>query len=90
MVVAKQSTQPFSEFDGTLGREWREFRSDDLVPQSLMVSFPVIMQNELRCRPVEACLPDQNHAVQLPSLGDYERQQKLLSEDRERQLTAQM
>jgi len=26
----------------------------------------------------------------LPSLGDYERQQKLQAEDRERQLTAQM
>jgi hypothetical protein len=64
VIIAEQSAQPLSAFDGTLGWEWRKFRSDDLVSQPPMVSLPVIMENELRGRPVEAELPDQHHTVQ--------------------------
>jgi hypothetical protein len=64
VTIAEQSAQPLSAFDGTLGWEWRKFRSDDLVSQPPMVSLPVIMENEVRGRPVEAELPDQHHTVQ--------------------------
>ena len=42
----------------------RKLRLDDLVLQSLMVSFLMIMNNERRGRTVEAGLPDQHHPVQ--------------------------
>ena len=64
VIVAKQSTQALAAMNRTLGREWRKLRLDDLILQSLMVSFLMIMKNELRCRTVEAGLPDQHHPVQ--------------------------
>ena len=47
VIVAQQSTQALAAMNCTLGRKWRELRLDDLVLQSLMVSFLMIMKNEL-------------------------------------------
>jgi hypothetical protein len=63
VVVAKHSAQPLATFDWTLHWEWRELRSDDLVPQPLMVSFQMIMKNELLNGSVEAGFPDQNQTL---------------------------
>jgi hypothetical protein len=63
VIVAKQSTQALAAMNRSLGREGRKLRSDDLVLQSLMVSFLMIMNNERRGRTVEAGLPDQHHPV---------------------------
>jgi len=41
-----------------------KFWPDDLVFQSLMVSFLMIVQRKLSCGPMKARFPNQNHAVQ--------------------------
>ena len=63
VIIVQQSTQPLSAFESALTRKGSEFRPDDLVLQPLMVLFSVIMGHELRGRPEEAGLPDQNHPV---------------------------
>ena len=63
VIIVQQSTQPLSAFESARTRKGSEFRPDDLVLQPLMVSFSVVMGQELRGRPMEAGCPDQNHAV---------------------------
>jgi hypothetical protein len=51
-VVAKKSAQPFARMDGAARWEFGKVRADNLVLESLMIAFPVVIQNEFRnCAP---------------------------------------
>ena len=47
VTVAEQSAQPLATCDGAFGRQRVELRLDDLVFQPLMVSFVMVMKNEM-------------------------------------------
>ena len=56
--------QALAEPDAAFGQQWAELWPGDLVFQTLMVSFLMIMKNELRCDPMEARRSNQTHSIQ--------------------------
>jgi hypothetical protein len=63
MIIAKHSTWAVSTVDASGRGELGKFRPDNL-PESLMVSLFVIMQDELRGGSAQGRLAEQNQSVQ--------------------------
>jgi len=63
IIVIKQSSEPFSAVD--VAAHWKSgyLGPDELVGQTLVVSFLIVMRDELLDRPPQGCLPEENHPV---------------------------
>ena len=60
IVILQQASESFLTMDGPFGWEVGDGRADNLVLQSLMVAFGVIMQIELRDGAAQRRFTDQN------------------------------
>jgi DNA-nicking Smr family endonuclease len=64
MVVLQQATEPLTRHNAPIALRLDHHGQNQLVAQSLMVAFVMIMRNEFADRPPKRSVTDENQAVQ--------------------------